>query len=1602
MSKYYNEDYKDFFIEELIDTEVIAGSGGGGCFPAGTLVRTAHGTKPIETFLPGDMILAYDRFGEVDFALVSNLHIHKKETYLDDLYYIYAGEVSLFPLGITGNHAVFDLVSNEHKEISEFKIGDKVLNLAGLEVEITAIAITPNADLASDFAVYNLTVEPQHTFLVGSDKSWVRVHNGGGGKSGGGAAHAAQEAPNTLRSSSIAKVLEVLSYGPIVGVNGGAKGIYFNNTIVQNPDNSYNFNGVTYQERTGTPSQTFIPGFNSIESEVVLTGTVVTVAAPVTEQLPDTNISVVRATVRLNEGLWAQNTSNGDLNGYTVSYQIAYRTSLLGSWNTVVNKTISDKSTTPYEIAHRISAPSGSFIHSIRVTRISPDDTTSATKSIISFPRLTEIIEEVKTYNNIALSGITIPASSVGNQIPTRAYDVSGIMVKVPANYNPITRAYSGSYWSGAFAGPVAWTDNPAWILYDLITNTDYGMATFLNQPIDVDIFSFFEAAMYNDCVSWNGSAYTTSLITDGNGGTEVRYKFNAVIATQSDAWQLLHAVASNMRALLVMKGTQISILQDRPRASSKIITTSNVLDGLFLYAGTEVTSRGTAINCTFNNRLDRYLPRTITEQDNISISKYGYNVKDIVAFGCVDESQARRMAKWALYTEIHQPESVTFSMALNIVDMAVGQVVSVLDENYISDTNTYATGKLVSALGTTVILDKPITISAGVTYTFGLMSLDYSEIISYSITTTAAVDIITLTLGSAVAAGDYTNYDYFCYSTGTPNPETYLIQSIAESSHGIYAITCIKYDGAKYGIIELGLSAIPPVYKVPFASSLPAVTNITFNEVYMNDGIASHNYIGVNWLWDSIAKEISTITHVGAVATVTSIAHGYVNGNSISISGIVNEVLYNGIFKIDGVTANTFTYTMSGTPSANAIVVGSIFAVKDLHTSKDVVTYNLRWRRDGNDYRIVTNLTTKDFHIPDTTPGNYEITIEAINLQGKKSLATYSTYDYRITAGTSTLLPPTNFYVINTVGTVFTDTHIGLVWSYPVANDTKTDTLLDYVLETWYGLETTPRRTYIITPDIGTKDGSFDYSLANNINDYGSPSRSVTFKLYSRDMVGDKSNALAQTFTNVVPSHNNFSFTLVNGLASAYLHITQSVDEPDITGYIVAQNSTATLVGAALSDVGRNLLPTFSAAGPMYYAIAAYDSFGKTGLDYSSFIAGNPLSFNVDRYTFAGLHFTPNSPSVNSITWTAFTVSKNGSAILTSIATGNLPWTIGQLYVCYDDATHAVVSTTDLGVAVGYAQVLATYRGGIDLASGDGSAFIDGGQVVAGSVAANKLVAHSLTANELSVSTAVISVEAQIGAAVINNAAIKDYIQSANYNATTFNGWKLDKAGNLTSYGAVRLYDGLGNTVLSTGTAAAIEWAKVAGTGRPANNADVTGSNIAAGIAGQGIFATAGQITPANVSTYIANLAVKTAQIDNLAVNTLQLAGNAVGFQMLLTLPAVNFSGTVGAYAVTAWVTLGSISVPMSGGTANSTLSITPNFVYDEPVSYPSTLRVQIIDSSSVIVSPIGSSVAFNTNVTKTYYVRARVDASVVDYASAYGITISGSLIFTGAKSSV
>jgi hypothetical protein len=501
-----------------------------------------------------------------------------------------------------------------------------------------------------------------------------KIIEGSGGKGGGGG-HTPVEAADTLRSRALVRVVDLISEGEIVGlVTGDAQSIFFDDTPVKSDDGTFNFLNVQYTTREGLPTQTYIPGFASVETERVA-GVPITASTSALRSVSSTAVDAVRVTIQWPNGMAEASTSNGDIKGSSVGIAIDVKLSSSGTFTNVLSTTVSGKAMSVYEKAWRVERPAGTTgFWDIRVRRTTADSTSTAIRNNFTWARYTELIDQKSTYANSAVVGIAADAQATGGNIPVRSYRIKGIKVQLPSNYNPVTRVYTG-VWDGTFQA-ATFTDNPAWILYDLLLNTRYGMGEFIAAS-DVDKFSFYDAGVYND-----------ALVSNGNGGTEPRFTFNGVIQSRDDAIKVLQAVASCMRSTLIYYGGLIRVNQDRPSSTLKTITNSDVVDGLFTYSGSSIIQRTTAVNVQFNDKNDKWLPRIISEDDTTGIARYGYNAIDVAAFGCTSEGQARRLGLWTLYTNLHQVEACIWKASFNNQELNIGDVVNISDSFYFSGAN--------------------------------------------------------------------------------------------------------------------------------------------------------------------------------------------------------------------------------------------------------------------------------------------------------------------------------------------------------------------------------------------------------------------------------------------------------------------------------------------------------------------------------------------------------------------------------------------------------------------------------------------------------------------------------------------------------------------------------------------------------------------------------------------------------------------------------------------------------------------------------------------------------------------------------------------------
>lgn len=574
----------------------------------------------------------------------------------------------------------------------------------------------------------------------------------------------------------------------------------------------------TYDYRVGLPTQDYMPGFSAVESEISVASAVTIVANDITRTVSSAAIDAVMVTIQLPSGLNVLD-SKGNLNGSAVEFKISTRKSG-GTFAQYGDYTITGKTTSAYEAQYRIPRPATAGptdFWDIRVTRVTADGD-ARTHNAINWARVTEIQEVKVTYPDTAVVGLTVDAQSVGNAIPTRGYLVKGLLYSIPSNLNPVTRAYTGA-WDGTFTTTTVAFNNPVWALWDMMTNTRYGAAI---AATDIDKWSFYDASVYCD----QNVNYTDRL---GATVSLPRFMFDVRIADRPEMFNLLKAICGSMNANLVFWNGKWTLIQDRPTSVSKIVTKANTIaENGFTYKSTGLFERHTAFNVSFNDRSDRYLERIVTVEATPDwgytpslIDRYGYNTIDIAAYGCTTEGQAIRTAKWAMDTEMNQTEIVNFSMSINGFDLMPGDVISVYDEDTAANSGA---GRIVSASGTTVVLDRPVVITTGSTIT--ALLADGRTLQTRPITGTGTLS--TLTLSSAFSTAVFENADFLITSAIAPRP--FKVINITCPEKDVIAVEAVFYDENKFSRVEGGVILPPKLFTNALATIVNPPTNLTFS----------------------------------------------------------------------------------------------------------------------------------------------------------------------------------------------------------------------------------------------------------------------------------------------------------------------------------------------------------------------------------------------------------------------------------------------------------------------------------------------------------------------------------------------------------------------------------------------------------------------------------------------------------------------------------------------------------------------------------------------------------------------------------------------------
>lgn len=643
------------------------------------------------------------------------------------------------------------------------------------------------------------------------------------------------EDPNTLKSRSLIRLVEVLSEGEIVGLENGAKSIYFDDTPYQSPDGTYNFKNVQWELRTGVSNQDPLPGFDSVEAEVQVSRKVTATYAnggqgPYTFTINDLEVDAIRLKIRLT-GL--NTTSNsGKVKATSVSFKIEIQPDG-GAYQTLVTDTISGKTTSPYERQYRIDLP-GSGPWNVRVTRLTAD---SDQVNLINDTYVASytLLKDVKIrYNDTAVLGLVLTAEAFGNSIPARGFIVKGLKIQVPQNYDPETRTYATSgagttngAWNGTFK--TAWTNNPAWVFFDLLTNDRYGLGQYIDQS-QVDKWALYDIAQYCD-----------ELVPDGFGGQEPRFTINALISSAREAYDVLQTITSVFRGMAYWAAGAVTAVQDRPKDPVQVVNQTNVVDGQFTYTSSSLKDRHSVALITWNDPDDFYRPAVEVIEDPELILRYGYRPIELIAYGCTSRGQAYRLGKWLLDTESSERETVSYSASFDHIAIRPGDIIEVADP---AIAGSRQGGRILAGSTTTSInLDAPIRIYSGDTLT--TVKAD-GTLMERALQPTAS-PVTTVTATSAFPEAPNTNAVYVI-GGGLVQNRPFRVISLVENEKHLFEVTAVTYDPNKFARVELGLKFEDPTYSNLTRGTVLPPINLLFQQGDYRANNQIRSYLVASW----------------------------------------------------------------------------------------------------------------------------------------------------------------------------------------------------------------------------------------------------------------------------------------------------------------------------------------------------------------------------------------------------------------------------------------------------------------------------------------------------------------------------------------------------------------------------------------------------------------------------------------------------------------------------------------------------------------------------------------------------------------------------------
>ncbi len=648
-----------------------------------------------------------------------------------------------------------------------------------------------------------------------------------GRKGGSSNSRTPVEQPDDLQSVAKAKILMVLGEGEFAGGLTG-RDIYLDGTPLQNADGSQNFSGVVWEFRPGTQAQDYIQGIPGTENEISV-GTEVSSETAWTHTFTNTQLSAIR--LRLKWPSLFKQQDNGDLVGYSINYVVELQTDG-GSWQKVLDTNVTGKTTSGYERSHRIDLPKAGSTWTIRLRKITADANSAKIGDTMTLQSYTEVIDAKLRYPNTALLYIEFDSSQFNGSIPQIACEPRGRVIRVPDTYDPETRTYSGT-WLGTFKW--AWTDNPAWIFYDLVVSDRFGLGDRLTTA-NIDKWTLYQVAQYCD-----------QMVPDGKGGsgTEPRYTCNVYIQERNDAYTVLRDFAAIFRGMTYWGDDQIVALADMPRDVDFTYTHANVIDGRFTYSSSTTKNRYTNALVSWSDPDNAYSDAMEPVFEQALVSRYGFNQLEITAIGCTRQSEANRKGRWGILTN-NKDRVVTFNVGEDGNIPQPGYVIAVADRNL---SGRDLGGRVSAVNGRVLTLDRAPDASSGDRMIVNLpsgvsQSRTIQSIRGNKVTVTIAYSETPVAEAVWVIESDE------LYA------QQYRVITVTDNNDGTFTIVGANHDPDKFDRIDTGaiidqrpVSVIPPGNQSPPAN----IVISSFSVVQQNISVET-----MRVSWDQVQNAIA------------------------------------------------------------------------------------------------------------------------------------------------------------------------------------------------------------------------------------------------------------------------------------------------------------------------------------------------------------------------------------------------------------------------------------------------------------------------------------------------------------------------------------------------------------------------------------------------------------------------------------------------------------------------------------------------------------------------------------------------------------------------